>query len=377
MMKKVFVFFMVPFLFLAVACVPKGAEEETVKISGPKYRIAVVEFRDEFSGVGGTASGTGSVGQDVVNAYVNLLNKAASKAGDNVGIKTVGAGASKMLETDLVKSGNFEVFTRQEMDKVLKEQALGQTGTITPQSAAKVGQMIGVNAIVIGTVTEFGEKKSGAQVSGQTMRALTGGNQRNNKNQSLAGALLGAGGLGFSKAEARVVIDVQLIDTTTGRIILAESSEGVESSTGISIAGISTGTSIDDTQVGKALRKSIHKLVNAISKQMAAMPWSARIVKADGRNIIINAGTSSNIQPGAVFEIYKKGEELTDPSSGESLGFEETLAGEAIATQIMDRVTRAAVKSGTGFTKGDIVRLKPEPVPQPTAAQTPAAATKK
>ncbi len=375
-MKKVFAF-IVPLVFLTVACVPKGAEEETIKISGPKYRIAVVEFRDEFSGVGGTASGTGSVGHDVVNAYVNLLNKAVKAGGDQTGAKTVGAGASKMLETDLVKSGNFEVFTRQEMDKVLKEQALGQTGMITPQSAAKVGQMIGVNAIVIGTVTEFGEKKSGSQVSGQTMRALTGGNQRNNRNQSLAGALLGAGGLGFSKAEARVVIDVQLIDTTTGRIILAESSEGVESSMGVSIAGISTGTSIDDTQVGKALRKSIHKLVNAISKQMATMPWSAKIVKADGRTIIINAGMNANIPLGSVFLIYKKGEELKDPSTGESLGFDETLVGEAIATQIMERVTKAEVKSGAGFDKGDIVRLKPEPVSLPAAAQTPAATTKK
>jgi curli biogenesis system outer membrane secretion channel CsgG len=367
---------MVPLVFLAASCVTKGAQEETVKISGPKYRIAVVEFRDEFSGIGGTASGTGNAGQDVVNAYVYLLNKAASNAGDKAGIKTVGAGASKMLETDLVKSGNFEVFTRQEMDKVMKEQALGQTGTITPQSAAKVGQMIGVNAIVIGTVTEFGEKKSGAQVSGQTMRALTGGNQRN-KNQSLAGALIGAGSLGFSKAEARVVIDVQLIDTTTGRIILAESSEGVESSLGVSIAGISTGTSIDDTQVGKALRKSIHKLVNAISRQMATMPWSAKIVKAEGRTIIINAGMNANIPMGTVFQIFKKGEELKDPSTGESLGFDETLVGEAIATQIMERVTKAAVRSGAGFDKGDIVRLKPEPVSPPAAGQTPASTTTK
>ena len=350
--------------FLAAACA-QMVEEETFKINGPKYRIAVVEFRDEFSGVGGTAAGTGNAGRDVVNAYVNLLNKAVGEGGP--GLKTVGAGASKMLETALVKSGNFEVFTRQEMDKVMKEQALGQTGAITPQSAAKVGQLIGVNAIVIGTVTEFGEKKSGTSVSGQTMRALTGGNRRN---QGLAGMLLSSGGLGFSKAEARVVIDVQLIDTTTGRIILAESSEGTESSMGISIAGISTGSSIDDTQVGKALRKSIRKLVNAISKQMANTPWSAKIVKVTGRDIIINAGTNSNVQPGSSFLVYKKGEELKDPSTGESLGFEETLSGEAMATQIMERVTKAMVKSGAGFSTGDIVRLKPEPVAPPAPAAT-------
>lgn len=348
-------------VFVLVGCMPLSqVEEEPIKLTGPKYRIAVVEFRDEFSGGGGTAAGTGSLGHDVVNAYINLLNKAVQQAGDKDGAKTVGAGAAKMLETALVKSGNFEVFTRQEMDKVLKEQALGQTGMITPQSAAKVGQMLGVNAIVIGTVTEFGEKKSGTHISGQTMKALTGGNSRN---QSLASILLGAGGLGYSKAEARVVLDVQLIDTTTGRIIYAESAEGVESSVGISIAGISTGSTIDDTQVGKALRKAIKKLVVDISKQMANVPWSAKVVKAKGRDILINAGMNSNIKPGSVFLVYKKGEELKDPATGESLGFEETLIGEAMATQIMERITKAVVKSGTGFSTGDIVRLKPEPEP--------------
>jgi len=356
--KKSFAVLVLSMLVLS-GCATKGDElEEIVKITGPKYRIAVVDFKDEFAGVGGVAAGTGDAHRDAVNAYVNLLNKAAADRG---GAKTVGAGASKMLETALVKSSNFDVYTRSELEKVMKEQALGQTGAVTPQSAAKVGQLIGVNAIVIGSVTEFGEKKSGTQVSGQTMRALTG------KNDSLGAKLLGAGGLGYSKAEARVVIDVQLIDTTTGRIILADSSEGTESSMGVSIAGISTGSSIDDTQVGKALRKSIHKLVNAISKQMAQVPWSGRIVKADGRNIIVNAGMSANIQAGSVFQIYKRGEELKDPGTGESLGFEETLIGEAMATQILEKVTKAAVKTGVGFSAGDVVRLKPEPIPAPAA----------
>jgi curli biogenesis system outer membrane secretion channel CsgG len=345
---------------VSFGCIQKPEElEEIVRIGGPKYRIAVVDFRDEFAGVGGTASGTGDAYRDAVNAYVNLLNKAVADRG---GAKTVGAGASKMLETAMVKSGNFDVYTRQELDKVLKEQALGQSGAVTPQSAAKAGQLIGVNAIVIGTVSEFGEKKSGTQVSGQTMRALTG----NSDNMGMK--LLGAGGLGFSKAEARVVIDVQLIDTTSGRIILAESSTGTESSMGVSIAGISTGSSIDDTQVGKALRKSIHKLVNAISGQMAQVPWSGRIVKADGRNIIVNAGLMANIPQGSMFQVYRKGEELTDPGTGESLGFEETLIGEAMATDILEKVTKAVIKTGAGAKAGDIVRLKAAPAPAPQAA---------
>ena len=35
---------------------------------------------------------------------------------------------------------------------------------MTAQSAAKTGQMIGVNVIVVGAVTEFGEKVEGVNV---------------------------------------------------------------------------------------------------------------------------------------------------------------------------------------------------------------------
>lgn len=352
-------------LILLGGCAGKDVEEELIRITGPKYRIAVVEFRDEFSGVGSTAAGTGSAHRDFVNAYINLLNKAVRQGGDKGGARTIGAGAAKMLETALVKSNNFAVFTRRELDKVLKEQALGKTGMVTPQSAAKAGNLLGVNAIVIGSVTEFGEKKSGTQISGQAMRALTAHERGSGKGWAM---ILGAGALGFSKAAARVVIDVQLIDTTTGRIIIADSSEGVESSLGISVAGISTGSSIDDTKVGKALRKSIHKLVNAFSREMAKTPWNGKIIKVRGRNVYINAGLTSNIKAGSVFDVYRKGEELIDPGTGESLGFEESLAGEAQAVQIMNRASKAVVKSGTRFRRGDIVRLKAEPEPPPAPA---------
>ena len=128
----------------------------------------------------------------------------------------MGAGATKMLETALAKSGMFDVYTRAEMDKVLKEQALGQTGMMTAQSAAKTGQMIGVNVIVVGAVTEFGEKVEGVNVF-----FLAGG----------------------KKSAARVVIDVQLIDTTTGKIVKALSAEGEEANAGVSLFVVSGGTS--------------------------------------------------------------------------------------------------------------------------------------
>lgn len=61
-----------------------------------------------------------------------------------------------MLVTSLVKSGRYRVIERQEIEKIINEQQLGQSGMVTAQSAAKVSQLLGVEIAIIGNVTEFG-----------------------------------------------------------------------------------------------------------------------------------------------------------------------------------------------------------------------------
>jgi hypothetical protein len=188
-----------------------------------------------------------------------------------------------------------------------------------------------VNAIVVGAVTEFGEKVGGVNVF-----FLAGGKQ----------------------STARVVIDVQVIDATTGQIVKALSAEGEEGNVGVSIFVASAGTSLDDTKVGKAMRKAISKLVDELSVEMANIPWSGKIVKAEGNTVYINAGAAANMQQGATLIVYRAGEDLIDPDTGASLGKEETLAGEVMVTQVLEKMSKATIKRGAGFQKGDIVRMK-------------------
>lgn len=61
-----------------------------------------------------------------------------------------------MLVTSLVKSGRYRVIERQEIEKIINEQQLGQSGMVTAQSAAKVSQLLGAEIAIIGNVTEFG-----------------------------------------------------------------------------------------------------------------------------------------------------------------------------------------------------------------------------
>jgi len=74
--------------------------------------------------------------------------------------KGVGEGIAEMLTTALVKTGNYRVLERRELDQILKEQDLGASGIVTPQSAAKVGKVLGVELAVMGAVTVLGIRKA-------------------------------------------------------------------------------------------------------------------------------------------------------------------------------------------------------------------------
>ncbi len=290
---------LISFLFSAVAG----------DLQGLKKRIAVVDFQDK--------SGWGH---------------------------NIGTGLADMLVTELVKTGKFQVIERKELDEVLKEQGLGMSGAVTPQSAAQVGKLLGVELIVLGSVSEFGEKKSG-----------------------LGGSIgrLGIGGK-FSKRTARAVVDIRLVNTSTGEIVLAETAEGKESSTsldGIRVEDINFGnpTQWDNTILGKASRKAIDKCVKFIEKAMENIPWQGKIIKAnpDG-TVYMKPGSAGGVKPGMEFVVYRKGEELIDPDTGLSLGSEEQMIGKIKVVQDVagGKACKAIIVSGSGFQTGDLVRIK-------------------
>ncbi len=57
------------------------------------------------------------------------------------------------LITGLVNSGRFKVIERAQLEKILAEQKLGLTGIIDASTAAEIGKGIGVDAVVLGSVT--------------------------------------------------------------------------------------------------------------------------------------------------------------------------------------------------------------------------------
>jgi len=258
------------------------------------------------------------------------------------GGQSVGDGMAEMLVTALVKSGKYTVIERQEIEKLMQEQSLGQTGVVTQESAAKVGQMLGVEMAVFGAVTEFGWAEG-----------------------NIGGALKQKGlGLGVKTTSASVAIDVRFVNTSTGEIVAAENVRKQESKKGLSVStnaiDFDNREKFDESLPGKAARAAADQIVEMIDSKMVNISWQGKIIKADGP-IYINAGSQAGVQTGQVFTVYRAGEELVDPDTGLSLGAEESKIGKikVINNSIANgKASTCEVVEGSGFQRNDRVREK-------------------
>jgi curli biogenesis system outer membrane secretion channel CsgG len=253
----------------------------------------------------------------------------------------IGEGLAEMLTTELVKTGQFIVVERQGLADVVGEQALGQSGLVRGETAARPGQMLGAQIVVRGAVTEFEEQASGGGAGVQTEKLSIGGGVQN----------------------AHVALDLRLIDTSSGQVIASRNVSKTAPSAGGGLnasAGSVTfgGNLFFQTPLGKATRAAMQDAVQFIVATGAkAGPPSFSIVKVEGAVAYINAGANANVRVGDVFQVYTRGDELVDPDTGLKLGSTDKLIGSIRVTEVQDQFSVTAIQNATGAMKrGDRVR---------------------
>ena len=87
----------------------------------------------------------------------------------------VGKGIADMIVTNLVKSGVYSVIERKALDKILAEQNFSNSDRADPTSAAKLAKLLGVNAVIIGSITQFGRDDKATNIGGGGLGRITGG----------------------------------------------------------------------------------------------------------------------------------------------------------------------------------------------------------
>jgi curli biogenesis system outer membrane secretion channel CsgG len=256
----------------------------------------------------------------------------------------IGTGVGEMLVTALSETKKYTLVERSKLETVLNEQKLVASGAVTAQTAAKIGALLGANYIITGAVTEFGIKDSKIGVGG------------------LGKVLPFGGGAKISRTKARAVIDVRAIDAATAQIAAAAKGEGEKSSAEFS-GDVSIAPSFDfgkegfdETILGKAARKAVDAVVKELAAKFdEAGGVTVKIIKITGNQLYINSGGTDGEKEGHTYGIYRLGENMVDPDTGESLGSEEESIGTAKVVKVNPKFSIAETKAA-GVQKTDVLK---------------------
>ena len=150
--------------------------------------------------------------------YATVHSNVAALFGSDV---DVGKGISDLLVTYLVKDGSYSVIERKALDKIMAEQNFSNSDRANPNSAAKIGKLLGVDAIIVGSITQFGNETKNTNLGG------AGG--------GLGG--FGLGGFGHKKSKAIVALTARIVDVDTGEILAVAEGHGESARESTSLLG--------------------------------------------------------------------------------------------------------------------------------------------
>lgn len=254
--------------------------------------------------------------------------------------------AADNLTTELVKSNKFSMIERQQLDLVMAEQNLGASGRLNTQTAAKIGKILGVQIIIVGSVTDFG-------VSGW------GGNVPQ------VGKWKWGSGIGGKMVSGKANLNCRMIDTTTAEILAAFEASGSKKFGKGSFSGADFGKSYDSGTVSKVLAKAIDNLAIQIiegsgditpSVGSASGIVEGKIALVSGSKVYTTLGSYSGVKVGDLLTVYRVGKEIRDPDTDELLDVETEDVGTLLVTEVKAKTSIGAAKSGGGFKKGDLVK---------------------
>ena len=206
----------------------------------------------------------------------------------------LGKQVTDLLSKALTESGVYLVFERPDIAKLKDESNL---------TGIKLN-IVGVDALVIGSLTEFGRK-----TVGQT------GFVSSSKKQ-----------VAFAK------VDLRVVDTNTGLVLFATSGAGESSTESAATFGFGSQAAYDSTLNDSAIRQAVSEAVNRLSNEMSVRPWQTYILSSDQTRYFLAGGKAQGLRPGMVFSIQTAGEKIKSPQTG----FDITLPGREIAQLRID-----------------------------------------
>ncbi len=287
--------------------------------------------------------------------YATVQSYSSAMFGTNV---DVGRGMSDLTVKYLVQDGTYSVIDRKAMDKILAEQNFSNSDRANPNSAAKLGKILGVDAIIVGSITQFGNETKNTNLGG------AGGNWGG----------YGLGKFGQKKSKAIVAVDARIINIDTAEIMGVASGKGESSRESTSMTGgggnwhgfgggnADFGSSdFQQTIIGEAVNLAVKDLSAGLIADNTKL--EARTIKVeglvaavDGGQIVLNVGGKAGLKVGDQLNVERITREIKDPSTGAVIRKMSSTVGVIKLTDVDDGSAIGTTVSGSGFKVGDAVK---------------------
>lgn len=253
----------------------------------------------------------------------------------------IGSGMADLLVSELVRSRNFVVVERSQIDRITDEIQRQKNKLFRSEGRVDEGRLKNAHYLIRGVINDFSQY--GRSSIGVAVRNVLS---------------LGRGGY-----RARVALTLTIIDVETGEIL--DSVQCVAKAAAHSAYVTATykdvtfgGDAFARTPLGSATGKAIYQGVCALLEHVPRVPWRPMIASADGNRLILNGGKNRRIREGELFEVRGEGRPITDPATGDVLSVVPgATLGRIRVTSVDDDVSVATPVEGTGFTRGQ--RLVP------------------
>lgn len=279
-----------------------------------------------------------------------------------VGSADIGKGIVSLIITRLVNDGTYSVCEREMIDSILKEQNLSNSDRADSATAAKIGKLLGVDAIICGTVTEFGLEKSNTNI-GAPLSAASG-------YIPFVGGLGGFGGLSVHKQKCKVAIDARVIDINTGEILSAVNGSGQSKRSGASMGG-SWGSdwwnasNFASSIAGEATLAAVDQITTQLTAMAAKIPDNqsliaenvqGKIADVTGNTVIINVGKNNGLKVGDHLQAERITKTVKDPTTGKVIKEVTSPVAVITLTEVDASSSTGDVTRGSNLAVGDNVK---------------------
>ncbi len=270
-------------------------------------------------------AGINYTGPQYTIGIITLENKTPSK------VLGIDEAATDILRTSLKQAGLEPIMlTKGELKQHDTMTELQQSGIVKKGKKDAAEGMDSIDFRVSGAITSYSELEEGTDIL-----------------------------IGKSKTQiVRVGVDYALVDIASGKTLVAKSGQGEYQKTNRTLVGIGNKSSADNSLRDGALRDAMNKAVESMIIELQKRPFQSHILLVDGGSIVFKAGTRSKLDSGVRLTVYRPGADLIDPETGRSLGKREKRVGEIkLSSHTNDVLSEGSVAEGSGFMKGDILRL--------------------